>query len=221
MEKKDWHEPLAEIVGRVPRVILVIVGIILCYPLVYLFFGLPAFAANLTNTGKPGWVFFMFLQVATLQLIHLKKAYASVNWPTTTGTITSSGVAGISDECSPSIWYKYSVNGKEYVNKEITTQQWNESMHKHHAEEIVAEYPVGSTVKVYFQEKNPSISYLVIGVSVTNWVLSIFFLLGLIASGIWVASLWPGFELTRFNDIINQIPPLWPLFEDIKNIEGL
>ena len=106
----------------------------------------------------------------------LKKAYASVNWPTTTGTITSSAVSGISDECSPSIWYEYSVNGKEYVNKEITTQQWNESMHKHHAEEIVAEYPVGSTVKVYYQNKNPSISYLVIGVSVTNWVLSIFFL---------------------------------------------
>ncbi len=38
MEKKDWHKPLREIIGRVPRVLLVIVGIILCYPLVYLFF---------------------------------------------------------------------------------------------------------------------------------------------------------------------------------------
>ena len=221
MEKKDWYEPLREIVERIPRVLLVFVGIILCYPLVYLFFGLPTFAANLTNTGKPGWVFFMFLQVASWQLIHLKKAYASVNWPTTTGTITSSEVSGISDECSPSIWYEYSVNGKEYVNKEITTKQWNESMHKHHAEEIVAEYPVGDTVKVYYQEKNPSISYLIIGVSVTNWVLAIFFLLGLIASGIWLASIWPGFEPTRFKDIINQIPPLWPLFENVKNMEGL
>jgi len=221
MEKKDWHEPLAKIAGRIPKVPLAIVGIILCYPLVYLFFGLPEFAANLTNTGKPGWVFFMFLQLAIGQSIHLKKAYASVNWPTTTGTITKSEVSGISDEYRPSISYEYSVNGKEYLSWEITTQQWNESMHKHRAEEIVAEYPVGSTVKVYYQEKNPSISYLVIGVSVTNRVLSIFFILGLIASGIWVASIWPGFEPTRFKDITDQIPPLWPLFENIKNIEGL
>ena len=70
MGKKDWHEPLREIVGRVPKVLLGIVGIILCYPLVYLFFGLPAFAAKLTNTGKPGWVLFMFLQLAGGQLIH-------------------------------------------------------------------------------------------------------------------------------------------------------
>ena len=58
-------------------------------------FWVPTFAANLTNSGMPGWVFFMFMQLTSWQLIHLKKAYASVNWPTTTGIITESEAIGI------------------------------------------------------------------------------------------------------------------------------
>lgn len=79
----------------------------------------------------------------------------------------------------PQITYQYSVNGTDYVNNRFS---------RHHSlinrtsviENILAKYPVGSTVTVYYDPQNPAESFLEKGFgSATNKLLLVILLLSL------------------------------------------
>ena len=60
MKKISWYYTLFENVEHLPRGFQFII-IVLLYLIIYLVFGLPMFAANLTNTGTAGWIFFFMV----------------------------------------------------------------------------------------------------------------------------------------------------------------
>lgn len=207
----------------IPKFFLVLILATLACSSFYILFGVPIFIANLTNTGKPGMLFFISLQLTLLQLFHLKKAYASTNWPTTKGTITQSKIVEGHEhdgQFKPQITYEYTIDGEIYINWAESPKQKFEDMGRIRAEKIVAEHPVGSNITVYYQKDNPSNSYREVGVSKTNWILLLFFLMGTVSTGFWVAAIWPGFEPERLKNIADQIPAFLP-FDDIKDISTI
>lgn len=100
-----------------------------------------------------------------------KKAQCSLGWPNTDGTATSSkvvhsissGAHGGSNHYQPVVEYSYSVGGKEYSGNNIVigptgTLPWL-------AKREVDQYPVGSSVQVYYNPQDHSEAVLNPGVT--------------------------------------------------------
>jgi hypothetical protein len=115
----------------------------------------------------------------------------SRNWPTAEGRITQSSIEthmSTDDEgdtrttYGASIHYTYNVAGEEFEGTRRTfTDARTSSMQR--AQNIIARYPQGSPVTVYYSEEDPSLSVLEVGVSWFSYVL-IVLLLGLLVVGI-------------------------------------
>jgi hypothetical protein len=103
----------------------------------------------------------------------------AVNWPTTSGqvvetkvtshTSTSSSGSGRNRTTSsstsyvPWVLYRYSVSGLELENHEVQIMTSYDT--REEAMLVTDEYPVGSTVAVYYKPDDPGISILVPGIS--------------------------------------------------------
>ena len=103
-----------------------------------------------------------FLIYRSLQ--NRKRAEASQNWPSTLGMMAESRVTrststdsdgDTSESYSPHVEYTYQVGGQEYRGKDITFgfKQGFGSPNK--AEEVIARYPAGGSVTVYYDPSNP------------------------------------------------------------------
>lgn len=117
-----------------------------------------------------------------------KYAYDSKNWPTTTGTITESKVESWMKDGSSvydaRITFTYMVEGKKYSSSKTNTSGSYTGGNITRAKEIVAEYPMGKTVDVYYDPEVPGSGSLKPGLSGKDIAITaiplLFFILGLL-----------------------------------------
>jgi hypothetical protein len=130
--------------------------------------------AKLTKPPKPmrfGIEFYGFMSLFVLFgfgfigicCSQLYNANASLSWSTTEGTITRSGKY----ESEPDISYDYTVEGKKYTGR---TCQYGALHTSERTKKIVAQYPVGAVVKVYYSPQSPEKSVLIPGAGVGAYI---------------------------------------------------
>jgi len=117
-------------------------------------------------------------------------ANQSSRWPAINGTISESYVYSDDDSIRPRVKYQYCVNDKEYSNNTITLKQHSDSQSLRQSETIVASYPEGSSVTVYYHPKKPGYSVLEQGRGGGNWVGFGLMSALLFASTIWMVTTW-------------------------------
>jgi len=95
------------------------------------------------------------------------KARRSLSWPIAEGLVSHSAVLLRTEQTSNSnnaaiykadIAYRFKVQGRDYSSSQITLMDYSSSMAR--AEDLVARYPDGSSVSVYYNPANPSESVL-------------------------------------------------------------
>lgn len=103
----------------------------------------------------------------------LQSARVSESWPTTSGEILSSNVREDTDEDGTSyfgdVTYSYAVDDFRYTSDNVSFGQYGGS--RDHAEEIVARYPVGSGVTVYYDPEDVKTAVLEPGITWSSYLL--------------------------------------------------
>lgn len=103
-------------------------------------------------------------------LVSIPKAIRANYFPTVLGKITNSEVStpivGVGRESGDriqtftlDITYKYVVNGKTYSSKKRRWHEVQSSFHRYH-DSIARKYPLGKSVTVFYNPKNPNIAVL-------------------------------------------------------------
>jgi hypothetical protein len=105
-----------------------------------------------------------------LAVRNLMKGIASRGWSQTTGTISRAFVLVETDPegnkgFTPSIEFEYVVEGNRYKGSRLRYGQVGSS-NRERAERTIAGYPVGTSVSVFFDPRNPKDSVLLCG---TSW----------------------------------------------------
>jgi hypothetical protein len=97
-----------------------------------------------------------------------REARGSVKWPKVPGTVGESRVerqwAGTKVEYLPHVLYRYSVANQGYTGTRIRLNEIR-STQQHDAEAVVAQFPVGSAVTVFYNPRSPGDSTLEPGVT--------------------------------------------------------
>lgn len=179
---------------------LVIILVLLFFMsgLPFILFRLPSLIPRFADIGIPAFLFLVFLLLFLLQLRTILFASQSTKWPTTEGIVLESYIIDEGDGgYVPKVKYTYQVGGKEYFNNQITTTQRSNTLNRQPAEEIVARYPEGGSVTVYYHPKKPNYAVLEPGRGAGNWIVVVILLSCLLASGIWLAKSWSKVELSR------------------------
>ncbi len=141
--------------------------------------------------GIPAALFMVVFLFFLLQVRTVFFASRSTRWPTTEGKVVESYILADGDGgYIPKVIYTYRVNGKEYRNNEITASQRSNTLNRGPAEEIVARYPEGGSVKVYYHTGNPNHAVLEPGRGAGNWLVLAILAVCLLASGIWLVKTW-------------------------------
>lgn len=108
---------------------------------------------------------FLFWDLRLLTLAH-----ASHMWPTVTGTITSSKavyrVMGEGAAWFGQLRYKYLVKGKEFVGRRVDYFNFLTTTLRR----ILARYPVGKNVVVYYHPHKPAIAVLEPGIRFPHFI---------------------------------------------------
>lgn len=90
----------------------------------------------------------------------------SASWPSVQGTITRSEVEAVRSNKSTTyglkVAYTYSVDGKRYEGSKYRSSAWR-SGDAGFAEELVARYPLGARIPVYYRPGQPSEAMLQVG----------------------------------------------------------
>jgi uncharacterized protein DUF3592 len=105
----------------------------------------------------------IFLYRRGQQRIAVKQA--AQTWSSTMGTVVSSSVqtrhTGRSHSTFPVVVYQYEVNGKTYQSQMIKAgEQFMNIRVIGEAQTTVTRYPIGASVKVYYNPENPAESAL-------------------------------------------------------------
>lgn len=87
----------------------------------------------------------------------------SVNWPTTEAVVSSSNVRRDWDKNNGApkttywfeISYNYEIEGKTYLGKRYTFQGGPSFNTKSLADALLAEFPIGKKITIYYQPDNP------------------------------------------------------------------
>jgi len=104
-----------------------------------------------------------------------RNAMESKNWPSAGGRITISGVSENYDSDNNSVTYNakvaynYTVNGLSYTGSTVAFGDYSSS-DPSHAGSIVSRYPVGKSIKVYYDPDNPKTSVLEPGAGWNSFV---------------------------------------------------
>jgi hypothetical protein len=104
----------------------------------------------------------------------LQDARASMSWPTAEGVIGRSEVTESSDSeggtsYSPEVTYTYQANGLLQEGERIKFGE-NSYSSRRRAEEIIAQYPVGTRVTVHYDPEQPDHSVLEPGVTGGSYI---------------------------------------------------
>jgi hypothetical protein len=94
----------------------------------------------------------MLIFIAIVESRRMRKAR---NWPTAVGTVTASSVQG--RENKPFVEYEFEVAGQKYRSSRITM---GEPPSQGEAASILARYPVGASVTVYYDPADPHMATL-------------------------------------------------------------
>ena len=95
------------------------------------------------------------------------KASRSLSWPTTEGVISHSAMLFRTEQTSNSnnaamykadVAYRFKVNGRDYSSSQISLMDYSSTAAR--AGDIVARYPDGASVTVYYNPADPSDSVL-------------------------------------------------------------
>ena len=122
----------------------------------------------------------------------LQDARASASWPSVQGQVTSSVVDRSTDSeggtsYSPEVDYEYTVNDQRFSADRIKFGE-NSYSSRRQAEDVVARYPVGQTVAVYYDPVEPETAVLEPGVSSGSYIVigigAIFVLVSLVIAPI-------------------------------------
>jgi hypothetical protein len=148
-----------------------------------------SFRNHLAKVSRRAWttpfLTLLFLGAIVLLLstviFELPKSIASLAWPTTEGVVLSSDIhlmTGWSEDSegwAPSVSYRYSVNGREYVSGNIEIQDVGNGNTDYLAYQVIQRYPVGERVKIYYNPGDPTIAVLEPGIPDNEplWVLLI------------------------------------------------
>lgn len=104
----------------------------------------------------------------------LQNARVSESWPTASGEVLSSTVRVDRDEDGTSyfadVTYRYVVDDLEYASDSVSFGQFGSS-DRDHAEGIVARYPVGSQVTVFYDPEDVETAVLEPGVTWSSYML--------------------------------------------------
>gem|GEM_PF-2162197 len=125
------------------------------------------------------WSLFMLaigllgLAVLSVGLGQAMGGSGSSDWPTTTGVITESLVETLTDlegeiTYAPGVAYSYEAEGMIFPYNRLNYQP---SADRSQAEEVVARYPLGAAVTVYYDPADPGQSTLEPGWAGSTWVL--------------------------------------------------
>jgi hypothetical protein len=112
------------------------------------------------------------LGLSSLGFTKIKRAEESKRWPVTSGVITSSQISG-AIKYYPSITYTYSVDSVFYNSNGISNINFN-TKNRTVVEEFLDKYPVGSEVKVYYNDLKPDNSFLEPGINTGHILLLAF-----------------------------------------------
>ena len=114
---------------------------------------------------------------------------ASVNWPTGEGRISDAKLHSFRDNDKhlnymARVWHAYEVNGQSYTAEKISWGGQPYGRVATQANEILARYPVGTPVKVYYNPQKPKQSVLephnTGGVKTMGWIAIAFFVIGIV-----------------------------------------
>lgn len=120
------------------------------------------------------------------------KAQAAKSWPQADGTITTSEVVRLETgkiRYEADVQYEYKVDQGQYAG-DVVRLRGNTTDTKKDAEKIAKKYPVGTPVKVFYNEDDANDALLEPGADIVNYIIMIsplFFagLFGLGAYGSW------------------------------------
>ena len=96
-------------------------------------------------------------------------AIKSKKWPSVEGVIEFSNWQTVGEpfDVKPWVRFKYSVNGKEYISNKLSLW-WSSRRYlagKNTMNKIQADYPVGKSVKVFYDPANPRMGILYTGLN--------------------------------------------------------
>ena len=109
------------------------------------------------------------LGLTLLGSVKLKNAAETNRWPVTNGTIISSDVAGVM-KYYPFVSYTYTVDSVVYTSDRISNMNFN-TKNRSVVEEVLKKYPLGSEIKVYYSNADPSLALLEPGINTGNILL--------------------------------------------------
>ncbi len=84
---------------------------------------------------------------------NVKTAKASTSWPTTTGTVTASGIKKVMFRRQPQITYSYAVNGTPFTSQRVS---FAGGYKPKDVDPVLARYPVGAQVTVAHDPQKPA-----------------------------------------------------------------
>lgn len=106
----------------------------------------------------------LFIIIVTIILIVVRwKLWAARNWESTDGLVLESIVDEYDEGYYPKITYQYGVDEQIYRSSHICVGEKSYSFGKRRTEQLVAQFPVGSQVTVYYNPKKPVKSVLMRG----------------------------------------------------------
>lgn len=105
------------------------------------------------------------------------EAFASNAWPEAAGVITFSTVASYESDSDsgtttmyyPDLRYQYNVEGKEFTGTEVDLGDYSSSDISY-AKKVTARYPVGKSVRVFYDPAHPGTAVLEPGFTGGIWI---------------------------------------------------
>lgn len=144
--------------------------------MIFSLIGLALFAVGIV-------VFFLRRRSAALQA-------ASVNWPTVEGRVSDAKLHTFRDRDKRQlnymarVWHTYEVDGTSYTVEKISWGGQPQARIADPAKAVLERYPVGSTVKVYYNPQKPKQSVLDPhakgGIATMAWVAAVFLVMGVV-----------------------------------------
>lgn len=140
---------------------------------------------------------FIGLAICTILFVFLSnpmmKKYKKVqDWPSVQGTVSSSDYNCWEEEkkvddkyvtetkCEATVMYQYIIDGKSFVNSNIRPNSGIKTTYdRNTAQQIVAKYPVGAKVEVFYNPEDKSNAVLERKMNIGSWLLYLLpFILG-------------------------------------------